>query len=461
MTRRSRRPIELEIGEPCALDGYWNLAGAKRAFGRLSYGGASTLYEVEITFDHDQDPKHQDEYGPAAHGQLVSGEDVTLLTPAASGRTGWSSGVESSRFVALGVVIGRTVRDSHDRVFDSSRLYMPDLEMWLDAAPLEGTVKDGLRFSRPEPVEVQLASTGGTLATGWNYNEETDETRWIFDFRSYLRYSKPGGLSVEDIETFASSARRVICLLSGNDANIGRLLGLVGDEKANILHGDTVRASRRPRSHREVLFSRRELGDAFPMLLDKAFTTYARYKSAVDLLDVARRPGQVVELRYLTSVIALEAFDRARCDQNFVPPADYERVRTAMVAAIPTDCDGQLRQALKHRLQFGNERSLGYRLGHLMQTLPERVREVLTGGRRVKDFVEEVKNARNHLVHWPVERNRIDAMTLDELSDRLTIWLHVCILVEMGLPAERVVDRMLEHFYWGFILRKRSTLSCE
>jgi hypothetical protein len=97
---------------------------------------------------------------------------------------------------------------------------------------------------------------------------------------------------------------------------------------------------------------------------------------------------------HASAVIALEAFDRCRTDQKFVADAVFEPIRDSLVAAIPSSCPLDLRQALKQRLKFGNERSLGYRLRHLIKSLPGPVQQQLTGGRSANDFVEEVKNAR-------------------------------------------------------------------
>jgi hypothetical protein len=95
-------------------------------------------------------------------------------------------------------------------------------------------------------------------------------------------------------------------------------------------------------------------------------------------------------------------------------------------------------------------------LRHLLKSLPAAVQQQITRGQSVNDFLEEVKNARNYLVHWPVDRPAHKAMDLWALAARLRAWLHLCLLVEVGIPAERVMEQMLKHPTWHHMLKASS-----
>jgi hypothetical protein len=336
MSMRNPKPVDLEIGQACSLDGHWDMGEAQASVGRLTYNVADGIYEVEATLNRNPSGEFLRDLGGASHGRLVTGEDVTLLKPFDLGGTSRSPGAATARRGAGTVVIGHSVPDRSQQAFDSARFYLPDLEMWLGVCPFEGDAsEDGLRFRKPELVEVTIETPSGTLASGWNYHTSDEGTRRAIEFRSYLKFSAPAQLSVDDILSFAFRLRQVLSLFMGNEVNVCRLLGVVDREPANILYGDARVPRRRARSGGEMLFTRSEMAGDFASLMAKTFSIYQRYKSTFDLLDVVRSPGQVVELRYLTSVIALEAFDRCRAEQTFVPVEAFEPIKNALVAAIP------------------------------------------------------------------------------------------------------------------------------
>jgi hypothetical protein len=149
------------------------------------------------------------------------------------------------------------------------------------------------------------------------------------------------------------------------------------------------------------------------------------------------------ETSFLLGAQAAEAFHRSARPNSghFVGADEYGRVRTALVEAIPPGINRDLRKSLELMLQYGNQRSLRFRLSALVRELDPRCRGALD-----KRWVSNVVGMRNSLTHhgdgkWPL-RSSADVTRLGRLDQQVRALVHLHVLLDVGVPFEPAVAEL-------------------
>lgn len=154
------------------------------------------------------------------------------------------------------------------------------------------------------------------------------------------------------------------------------------------------------------------------------------------------------ELRLLIICQALEAFHRNIYGGQYLAIEDYEPIRKAIVDAIPDGIDGSLRAALKRRIEFGYQYSLGKRLELLFKSLDTTIMGMLSIPR---DFAQEVKDARNLFTHWDRSSSGGSPSGTELLTmvGKLHALARLILLKFVGVDGRAAVKRMHEnrHLY--------------
>ena len=137
------------------------------------------------------------------------------------------------------------------------------------------------------------------------------------------------------------------------------------------------------------------------------------------------------EARYLFLMQAIDAFSRVMTNATYVEDGEYQLIRAALSAAIPSETPADLRASLRSRIKYGNEFSLRKRLALLLRGLEPATRELICPN--LDEYVERVVHTRNFLTHysedaearpWPSELYYYVGSSVAML---LTILLYKCL----------------------------------
>jgi hypothetical protein len=163
------------------------------------------------------------------------------------------------------------------------------------------------------------------------------------------------------------------------------------------------------------------------------------------LIGTARQPGYL-DNNFLACTQAAEAIHRALYpDAYYLTTAAYKPIQRSLLAAIPSDIEPGFKQALKSRIQYGNELSFRRRLYDLVGKRPS-IPDIPDAER----FVNRVTDTRNYLVHND-SAGATKAASGEELlllSCGLRVVLVIRLLTAIGIPYQTAVLSVTRTRWW-------------
>lgn len=193
------------------------------------------------------------------------------------------------------------------------------------------------------------------------------------------------------------------------------------------------------RCPRDATFTLSDLSSDDFESLKKWFNIYEKLDFSLGLyFGQFYNKGSYAENKFLNLVFALEGFHRAMFDGLYLDKDEYEKtVYDTVLEILGNVSNSDLRAALKSRLKYGNEYSLRKRLNLLITDLKCVCNcDFLE---LVPDFVNDVVNGRNYLVHQPLEDSHSTPLTYHQLlrySLTLSLVFELLILNLLGFKKE-------------------------
>jgi ApeA N-terminal domain 1 len=127
----------------------------------------------------------------------------------------------------------------------------------------------------------------------------------------------------------------------------------------------------------------------------------------------------------------------------------YDRLYLEMTTNLPSAIEGAHRQSMKRRLEFGNEISFRRRLTDLVSSLPDELREPVTGVR--KGIPESWVDTRNYYTHWPesLKSKTAEGIELYCLNVRLALLLRILLLRTTSLSVDSIFRSLRGRSRWA------------
>lgn len=292
------------------------------------------------------------------------------------------------------------------------------LRAWIAREPFTDDIQEssGRRewtttYCRPARIEMPLPSIDATICFEASFNKSQAYQERRLTHAETVRITPRTARDAEWYSDVVSGFRILLGLLADRPVNI-RAIGLSRAETT----GEPENANPVPESPYDWCFSQvaapsapeptppdialtfSRLGVELPSVLDNWYGKQATLKTAAGLhFGVSVRSGLPVEFRLLALVQALESLHRGIGGQSYLPDEHYAPLRDELVAAIPAGVPSDLREALKSKLQYGNEYSLRKRLALSLELVPDELRGTITGGDA--GYVSRIVAARNYLTH--------------------------------------------------------------
>ncbi|HVA47687.1 MAG TPA: HEPN domain-containing protein [Pirellulales bacterium] len=195
-----------------------------------------------------------------------------------------------------------------------------------------------------------------------------------------------------------------------------------------------------------LLFYFSQLADRLGPILEKWFSASDVLLSAIYLFRDAHRSADPSNRgRFLILSQALEAFSRATMPGAYMADGDYERVKNALVAAIPSEVGEDHRASLKNRIKYGNEHSLRKRLSGLLGSMgPQMVACVCASA---SDFTSGIVDTRHYFTHLTDELRpkALSGIPLAWACDKLQMLLRLLLLRWVGVDEQLIVARVTHH----------------
>ena len=394
---------------------------------------------------------------PVIHGTTTDGNAVSVLEALwghGTMRFGGAGSMQPEGFTAHLVAIGAHI-DS-ETCFPRLRARIPGLPAWLGETCIQQAITATTaehsvpivtyRVGRNTGEQVELPSVEATLrwGTGWSTAGSVLTTVTISSY-GYLEITPHEPQTLDWYFEQLGKATTLLAFLAGSPMKADEVSAKVAETgtEVSVLVGWNNPGYCPYSNPHEFFMPRLAMDATLDAVFRKWFDLYARVAMPSQLaLSVLSSDGPWIHVQFLLLMQALEGFHRAVADGTYMPPDDYESVRRALTTAIPAAVETNHRDALKSRIEYGNELSLRKRLDDLAGRLDAPLRE------RIFDGTGAVPRkwiaTRNYYTHWD-EASRDDALKTQEMyyaTVRLRHFLRVLYLDFVGIPQAAIAKAL-------------------
>lgn len=399
---------------------------------------------------------------PVLHGRLHGGEPFTLLDCAINRARFGGGGIAEVRISADRLLVGAHLSDVHESPFDELCVSLTSIDSWFGDSPIE--IEWAPQRVPDDEFQVRIScrrygqfgfsplKSGTSLMS--NQSIEYSDDRPVgasLQSERALRLMPRRHFGVESCDDELNRLQAFLTLLFGHQAFYRKVVFLRHDVDAKDRHRQTIRylprfaqPNDRRRAHRqEILFPLPTIRDQLPSLWTTWTDRYDELRSPLQLyMSTQLFGGQLLDFQFLTIAQALETLHRTRFGGVFVAGDVYDRVRNAVLSAVPAGTDPDLRSALKSRLEYGNELSLRQRLKRLARTVPESIASAIHPD--LAKFLNRVVDTRNFFTHHDRELEAKSYTGADLYwAMRLLRWFFLCVvLIDIGLSEATLIERV-------------------
>lgn len=164
---------------------------------------------------------------------------------------------------------------------------------------------------------------------------------------------------------------------------------------------------------------------------------YLKANALYESAQVLERPP--LHLLFLSLTHVLEGLHRSTHTGVYMDPVAYDAVYQAIAAGLPKSLGSAHQQALKRRIEFGNEISFRKRLGELVASLPQDLRLLVTG--HAKGVPDVWVDTRNYYTHWTedLKKTAAEGAALYCINTRLLMLARVLLLRLVGVKPEVII----------------------
>lgn len=195
----------------------------------------------------------------------------------------------------------------------------------------------------------------------------------------------------------------------------------------------------------QLLFPYYVVNEQLPIIINNWFNIAnddSKYK-IIRLLISNFYMKQYEESIFLNYMQGIEGFHRLFFGGGYVTEKEYREGKRKINKFIDSEMqswDSKLKKAVKDRIIYGYEFSLGDRLEYLLQSLDKRVKKLFFKDEEsIGEFVKEVKGLRNQLTHPnPNNEKSIKTGRLSEINQQLKILFMVFIYIELNISSDDI-----------------------
>jgi hypothetical protein len=181
-------------------------------------------------------------------------------------------------------------------------------------------------------------------------------------------------------------------------------------------------------------FSYHSIKPNFAKVFKNWFKFYEKLESIIELyLNYITEKNATVENQFLNLTQAIEKFHRVTEDGLYLSEEDYtNNVYNKIVQVIPKEISIGLKDALKSRLKYGNEKSLRNRIRDLLEKYTQ-FKYIMVFDE--DKFIKSIVDTRNYLTHYEKEEKNFieEGLELRILRLKLFYFLKYLLNTKIGI----------------------------
>ena len=344
-------------------------------------------------------------------------------------------------------------------LFDRMRINYLDLEEW--ASPnyqLKSVNLELLPKFDPRPTEVSAQFENFRIAIKHQFRAKTQDTSVIITRTTFVEVEPITPLNFHKYLDVFHRMQIFLSLCMGRATSPIFVEGFIKsiDWPISIFYASLPIISKKLKRLRsnEMLLTIEDLDDDVETYLRNWFEKAEFLEPIYNLYgSILFRDDMFTEQRFLTYSQAIEAYHRRSFEEKIVSGEVFSEIYEILVSALPEDIDATLKQRIKGSLQYTNELSLRSRLKALWYSHEKVLLNIFPDKREFVRFINDVINTRNHLTHYDEKSEKqakTDSDSLFKMSNRLRFLIEICLLWELGLSHDKILDIVSRHLRYKY-----------
>jgi hypothetical protein len=434
--------------------GQWWLPGEEdvRWHGTLAFVDARLELDVDL-------PAHTDFFGRSADpqsiilGEATDGTMFTLVDSYARRTTTHLPGRARAIFRVRLAVVGAWFGDSDELHFDNVDVRLHLLDQWLDVSGFKFEylgVREGFDLAYRVPETVDVAEFGNVTITAEFSGSSPGIVRPLVDLhfvqQARLKIVSASPVHLEEHEEFVRRIRNFLSFAARQDVPVLEMHGHTDVEmhapdravtteskRLRIVPGQEPEASGLEQA-REILLMHGDAPEDGKSPLAAWLEHYDLIGPIFELyLVTLYQPRVYLHLQFLSLAQALESLHGRRFPDWEMPKAEFKARVTDILAAVPADVHGWLKQ----KLAQANQAPFRKRIEELVETLPPALRSLITD---LEGFSRLVGYTRNYYTHWDprLQQKAAQGEELIQLTFALKLVVEALLLLELGFSCDEV-----------------------
>lgn len=315
-----------------------------------------------------------------------------------------------------------------------------------------------------------------TLEFIYEYQTKFDKNKAHVDFKqmAHLIYheSQPPEVLLNDI----TRLRNFIALGLGHPIYIGpmkarssKILKKLGEKDVSVaivphIRADSLSDNEKLIYQKDMLFEFTDIEPSFTDIYSQWISRSADLEPTIQSYFAALYTDELYSIdRFLSLAQAIESYHRRAFSGSYLSKSDFQRLKQALIEAIPSDLPNEVIAASQGKIQFFNEYSQRTRYNDLIAILKTEYGETVS--RHIEDsdeFIKLVIDTRNYYIHFdPKSKGKsAEGLGLMILIEKLLFLLEVVFMRELGFKPENVAELIDRTEKYQFLRNYRSWNAC-
>jgi len=384
-----------------------------------------------------------------------------------------SPGLLTSSFRANEIFVGAHFQKSEDIKFRELSIRYSYLDEWVNISGFDIQYPDKkvvvIKYKLPEPIQANIGEDykvfidfQATYPTHFIVQKEASIKQ-----RTYVRIEHSAEKSLDEywdimryIQNFLSLGITEpvypLTITGITEANKQIINGRPYNPPVEIYYCSEISKVPKTLYPHDMLFTFKDISDRFEIFLKNWFKKANLLKPVYDLyFGTLYNPRMYLQQQFLSLIQAIEAYHRRKFEGKYLSDNDYEPIYEKFKEFInKLAIEPSFKEALKSKLNYGNEYSLRKRLKDLF----EKYKEVVDDFIKDKDiFVNKVVYTRNYLTHYDknLREKAVDGKQLYYVTQQLKIIIVICLLSELGFNFKEIKNLLAR-----FISKKQEVQVC-
>jgi len=392
---------------------------------------------------------------PVIYGITRDGEAMTLLKAQRMG-VSLNFGVgglrESERIHTSWLLVGAHMPP--DFLYKEMSFRVPGLQIWLSQKSIEHSFAKELKSNsysvtyviRNMPTEsIRLAAIDASIKFNYDWSTKCDEFTSIeLNVSAWVTISPDEPQKMDWFIREESKITTMLSFIAGSTMSPDCIRTSINENhKVNFLI--TLRESKccTYTNPNDFFMMKAGMGIGFKNVASSWFEEYPKLHMPSQLaLSVLSSEHLWLHVKFLSYMQALEGFHRGLYEGTYMEDSQYQAVKSALCAAIPTGIEADHKASLTSRIRYGNQISLNKRLTELSKLLSEPIRTTILGsdGKIPRKWID----TRNYYTHWDEElkENVLDNQGMYDATVRMSHFLRALYLNLMKIPQESILKSL-------------------